>query len=243
MGILRSPSLKCVYIQCVRGIDHGYVHVNRGHWTVSDQPLRHKSFVVLQTVHKCGGTGNHPLIDQLLGKMFLGNKSAVIEEHRPKTSVQKVPCCVFASTDVQIHLTPVFHHFIIGQRSCILRIHVAQKVEGTSRPTWHSVQFKGENCLLVDQFIGNHAILDGIPGPMGSIAQGRLSGRGGQILFYLRQNHRQMRLIYQLGHPISVKHRKWFPPISLSTKNGIPQTVIDFTLTQTTRFYRCYSRL
>ena len=92
------------------------------------QPERHISVCPHDAVGVVGAPLYHALVDEFGERLVFNHQPEVEEELVPESAVNQVPCRVFASAEVQVHLLPVFVGFAAHKFAAVMRVHVAQIV-------------------------------------------------------------------------------------------------------------------
>ncbi len=130
-------------------------------------------------------------------------------------------CGVFASANVKVNLLPVAGCFLWCKFVLIFCIHVSQVIPRASGPTGHG------GMLIVKL-----AFMFPILRPR----QWRFSAFSRQILVYFGQYNGQIVFIHRFRNSILIVYRYGFSPVTLSSENGIAQTVIHFSFSKSALF-------
>ena len=115
-------------------IDNVHIHMNRLHLVfvfrildqvITDIQIARCSFADI-AINEVRTTLNHSLVDQLLERLVFADITQIIQELIPETTIDQVSSSMFATTQIQIHLSPIIVRLLADQCLVIVRIHVAQ---------------------------------------------------------------------------------------------------------------------
>ena len=144
---------------------------------------------------------------------------------------------MLCTAHIQVYILPVSVNLRINKCLVVLRIHIAQVISRTSGESRHGVQFQREDGLVVDQFVGYHLVVYGVPSPVCSVSQWRLTGFGRQEFAYFRQFQRQTAFWNHIRHVVLVIYRERLTPIALAAEDGITQTEVHLHASQIVFLY------
>ena len=195
------------------------------------QTIGNEGVGVLDAIDKVAAALNHALIDQLL-EGFLGDAPAiVVQEFVPETAVDEVSRSMFRATHIEVHIAPVSVLFRGYKSLVVVGVHIAEVVGRTACKARHGVEFKGEDSLLVDEAVGNHTVMHGVPGPHIGMTQRGFTCFGRLEVLHLGQLQRQAFLRNEVGRTFFIIDGEGLTPVALAAEDGIAQTVVDLHLT------------
>ena len=137
---------------------------------------------------------------------------------------------VLRSADVEVHVLPILVGLLAHECLVVVRIHIAEVVGAGSGEARHGAEFDGEDGLMVDESLFDHAALLRVPGPLLGASQWRLATLGGLVGVDLGQLQRQAVFGNHIGHVVLVIDGEGLTPVALAGENGVAQAVVDLDL-------------
>ena len=193
------------------------VHVYLGRVVLVLQAAGHEGVRTLDTVNEVGAALYHALIDQLAERLLLAHISQVIEELVPEPGIDQMAGGMLGTSDIEVHVPPVFVLGAVHEGRVIVRVHIAQVVGAAAGKSGHRALLYRPALIL----------------PSGGTREGRLSALGRQVLVHLGQGQRKFGKIHGCSRSVLIIYRERLPPVSLTGEYGIAEPVVDLPVADT----------